>query len=126
MATPSRWAPFPHDAAGYAYPGAALKTGWPRLHAGDCEPWPDTKRAAALLKAAGKAAPKLDADGLATALQDAWRAFHRGDLAPDAHVVIVNRSFVDEVLGGRNPIGQRVRYAKLEGRGGAAVPDRLL
>ena len=79
MATPSRWAPFPHDAAGYAYPGAALKTGWPRLHAGDCEPWPDAKRAAALLKAAGKAAPKLDADGLATVLQDAWRAFHQGE-----------------------------------------------
>ena len=79
MATPSRWAPFPHDAAGYAYPGAALKTGWPRLHAGDCEPWPDAKRAAALLKAAGKAAPKLDADALAEALQEAWRAFHRGE-----------------------------------------------
>ena len=79
MATLSRWAPFPHDAAGYAYPGAALKTAWPKLHAGDCEPWPDTKRAAALLKAAGKAAPKLDADGLATALQNAWRAFHRGE-----------------------------------------------
>jgi hypothetical protein len=31
------------------------------------------------LKAAGKAAPKLDADALAAALQDAWRAFHRGD-----------------------------------------------
>ena len=30
--------------------------------AGDCEPFPDAKRAAALLKAAGKAAPKLDAD----------------------------------------------------------------
>ena len=79
MATPSRWAPFPHDAAGYAYPGDALKKAWPKLHAGDCEPWPDARRAAALLKAAGKAAPKLDADGLATALQNAWRAFHRGE-----------------------------------------------
>src|SRR3546814_1202483 len=47
---------------------------------GDCEPFPDDKRAAALLKAAGKAAPKLDATALAAALQDAWRAFHRGDL----------------------------------------------
>ena len=79
MATPSRWAPFPHDAAGYAYPGDALKKAWPKLHAGDCEPWPDARRAAALLKAAGKAAPKLDADGLAAALQDAWRAFHQGE-----------------------------------------------
>ena len=79
MATPSRWAPFPHDAAGYAYPGDALKKAWPKLHAGDCEPWPDARRAAALLKAAGKAAPKLDAEGLAAALQDAWRAFHQGE-----------------------------------------------
>src|SRR3546814_35352 len=47
---------------------------------GDCEPFPDDKRAAALLKAAGKAAPKLDPTALAAALQDAWRAFHRGDL----------------------------------------------
>ena len=79
MATPSRWAPFPHDAAGYAYPGDALKKAWPKLHAGDCEPWPDARRAAALLGSAGKAAPKLDADGLAAALQDAWRAFHQGE-----------------------------------------------
>ncbi len=79
MAAKSSWAPFPHDASGYAYPGDTLKKAWPKLHAGDCEPFPDSKRAAALLKAAGKAAPKLDADALAASLQDAWRAFHRGD-----------------------------------------------
>ena len=79
MAAKSGWAAFPHDAKGYAYAGDALKKAWPKLHAGDCEPFPDAKRAAALLKAAGKAAPKLDADARAEALQDAWRAFHRGD-----------------------------------------------
>ena len=79
MAAKSGWAAFPHDAKGYAYAGDALKKAWPKLHAGDCEPFPDAKRAAALLKAAGKAAPKLDSDALADALQDAWRAFHRGD-----------------------------------------------
>ena len=79
MAAKSGWAAFPHDAKGYAYAGEALKKAWPKLHAGDCEPYPDTKRAAALLKAAGKAAPKLDAEALAAALQDAWRAFHHGD-----------------------------------------------
>jgi tetratricopeptide (TPR) repeat protein len=79
MATNSKWAAFPHDAKAYAYAGDALRKAWPKLHAGDCEPFPDAKRAAALLKAAGKAAPKLDADALATALQDAWRAFHHGD-----------------------------------------------
>lgn len=75
----ARWAAFPYDAKAFAYPGDALKKAWPQLHAGDCEPFPDAKRAAALLKEAGKAAPKLDADALAARLQDAWRAFHQGD-----------------------------------------------
>ncbi|SFK64853.1 hypothetical protein [Lysobacter sp. cf310] len=80
MAAKSAWAAFPHDAKGYAYAGDALKKAWPKLHAGDTEAYPDAKRAAALIAAAGKAAPKgLDADALASALQDAWRAFHRGD-----------------------------------------------
>lgn len=74
------WAAFPHDAKPFAYAGDALKKAWPKLHAGDCEPFPDDKRAAALIKAAGKQAPKgIDAAQLAEALQDAWRAFHRGD-----------------------------------------------
>jgi tetratricopeptide (TPR) repeat protein len=75
----AKWATFPHDAKGFAFTGDALTKAWPRLHAGDCEPFPDAKRATALLKATGKAAPKLDADALAAALQDAWRAFHHGD-----------------------------------------------
>lgn len=79
MATRSlRWAPFPHDVKAFAYPGPALAKAWPALHAGDLEPWPDEARAAALLKAAGKAAPRLDAAALAGALQEAWRAFHHG------------------------------------------------
>lgn len=79
MAKPA-WTAFPHDAKPFAYAGDALKKAWPALHAGDTEPFPDARRAAALLKAAGKAAPKgVDADALATQLQDAWRAFHRGD-----------------------------------------------
>lgn len=80
MAAKTSWAAFPHDAKGIAYAGDALKKAWPKLHAGDVEPFPDAKRAAALIAAAGRAAPKgLDADGLAAALQEAWRAFHRGD-----------------------------------------------
>ena len=89
MAKPA-WTAFPHDAKPFAYAGDALKKAWPTLHAGDTEPFPDAKRAAALLKAAGKAAPKLDAEALADALQDAWRAFHRGDFkaAHDAGVAL--------------------------------------
>lgn len=41
----------------------------------------------------------------------AGRVFDSGDLNSDVAVVIVNRAFVDEVLGSRNPIGRRVRYA---------------
>jgi len=79
-AAKSSWAAFPHDAKGFAYAGDGLKKAWPQLHAGDVEPFPDAKRAGALIAAAGKAAPKgLDADALAAALQEAWRAFHRGD-----------------------------------------------
>jgi len=79
MAKPA-WTAFPHDAKAFTYAGDALKKAWPALHAGDTEPFPDAKRAAALLKAAGKAVPKgVDADALAVQLQDAWRAFHRGD-----------------------------------------------
>ncbi|HEY5801304.1 MAG TPA: hypothetical protein VIT92_13855 [Burkholderiaceae bacterium] len=80
MAAKSSWAAFPHDAKGFTYAGDALKKAWPKLHAGDNEPYPDSKRAAALIAAAGKTAPKgLDADALADALQDAWRKFHHGD-----------------------------------------------
>jgi putative ABC transport system permease protein len=39
----------------------------------------------------------------------AGRAFNAGDLAPNARAVIVNESFVRLVLGGRNPIGRRIR-----------------
>ena len=75
MAAKSAWAAFPHDAKGFVFAGDALKKAWPRLHAGDCEPYPDAARAAALLEVAGKSAPKLGAEMLANALQDAWRAF---------------------------------------------------
>jgi tetratricopeptide (TPR) repeat protein len=79
MAAKNTWAAFPHDAKAFAFAGDALKKAWPKLHAGDGEPFPDDRRAATLLTTAGKAAPKLDAAALSSALQDAWRSFHRGD-----------------------------------------------
>ena len=39
----------------------------------------------------------------------AGRAFNQADLAPDSRVVIVDQLFVDIILKGRNPIGQRLR-----------------
>ena len=38
------------------------------------------------------------------------RPFHSGDAAAGGRAVIVNQTFVDRVLGGRNPVGRRVRY----------------
>ena len=73
------WAPFPHASKTFDYAGEKLHKAWSSLHAGDCEPWPDAKRATALLKAVAKPPKGLDAATLAQTLQDAWRAFHKGD-----------------------------------------------
>ena len=74
---PKAWTPFPHPDKAFDYAGDKLAKAWKTLHAGDLEPWPDDKHVAGLLKAQ----PKLgkDAAAIATTLQDAWRAFHRGD-----------------------------------------------
>ena len=73
----SSWAAFPHPDKAFDYPGEKLAKAWPKLHAGDQEAYPDEKHVARLLK--GNPALGKDAGKIATALQDAWRAFHRGD-----------------------------------------------
>jgi hypothetical protein len=42
------------------------------------------------------------------------RGFNSGDVGDSSRVAIVNESFVRLVLGGRNPIGRRLRYAHFE------------
>lgn len=71
------WKAFPHANKAFDYAGDKLAKAWPRLHAGDQEPFPDERHIGALLKAS----PKLGKDVAATSaqLQDAWRDFHRGD-----------------------------------------------
>ena len=49
----------------------------------------------------------------------AGRDFHSGDLAPNARSVVVNESFVQLVLGGRNPLGRHLRYMYRENEGEA-------
>jgi tetratricopeptide (TPR) repeat protein len=49
------WTTFPHQDDAYVYTAATLKKAWPRLHAGDAEPFPKK------------------------GLVDAWIAFHAGD-----------------------------------------------
>jgi tetratricopeptide (TPR) repeat protein len=75
----AKWAPFPYPDKGFDYPGDALRKAWPKLHAGDAEPYPDEARVAALLKASPKLGKAAQAAAIATQLADAWRAFHRGD-----------------------------------------------
>lgn len=74
MARNSEWAAFPGPSQSFDFSGDKLKKAWPKLHRGDCEPFPDSKAVTAQL---GKRAK--DADAIAAKLQDAWRAFHRGD-----------------------------------------------
>ena len=71
------WKAFPYPNKAFDYAGDKLAKAWPRLHAGDQEPFPDVKHIDVLLKAH----PKLgkDAASIAAQLQDAWRDFHRGD-----------------------------------------------
>jgi tetratricopeptide (TPR) repeat protein len=50
------WSKFPHPDPGFTYTTASLRKAWPRLHAGDAEPWPSD-----------------------SAVVKAWIAFHAGE-----------------------------------------------
>lgn len=50
------WNKFPYPDPSYKYSAASLRKAWPRLHAGDAEPWPSD-----------------------AAITKAWAAFHAGD-----------------------------------------------
>ncbi|MDQ3205656.1 MAG: hypothetical protein M3Q40_03960 [Pseudomonadota bacterium] len=137
MAPATRWIAFPHDAKAFAFPGDKLAKAWPRLHAGDLEAYPDEKRAAALVAASGKAAPKgMDAAALALALQDGWRAFHRGDfqqafeagqqLGPAAASLAVKAIGIHATYLVQQPAAQLERFqlaAKLAQAAVQALPD---
>ena len=77
--TAIKWKPFPHTAKDYAYEGAALKSAWPELHRGDCEPFPDAESVKQAFSRHPRLKGALDAEKTAIALQSAWRAYHRGD-----------------------------------------------
>jgi putative ABC transport system permease protein len=53
----------------------------------------------------------------------AGRAFREADLAPGSSVAIVDQGFVDQVLEGRNPIGQQVRFAQSDAEAAAQGPN---
>jgi hypothetical protein len=52
----------------------------------------------------------------------AGRAFNAGDATADARVVIVDQAFVDQVLRGRNPVGQRMRFTDIHRRADDPAP----
>jgi tetratricopeptide (TPR) repeat protein len=73
------WTKFPHESKSFDYSGDKLAKAWPRLHAGDCEEFPDAARIAAVLKANPKLGKAADAGAIAETLQQAWRDFHKGN-----------------------------------------------
>lgn len=79
MAKKSSWAKFPHTSKTFDYAGDKLAKAWDKLHAGDCEPFPDESRVASLLKGNAKLGKPADAGKFAEELQEAWRDYHRGD-----------------------------------------------
>lgn len=77
----AKWKAFPHGDAAYDYTAAALERHWPRLHKGDCEPFPEPAQLQRLLDAHPGLEPSIPLKKTASLLQDAWRAYHRGDFA---------------------------------------------
>lgn len=78
----ARWTAFPYADAAYDYADAALEARWPRLHQGDREPYPDPAGLKQLVVRHRQLAPSdVSLDRVATTLQDAWRAYHRGNFA---------------------------------------------
>ncbi|MEJ0046461.1 MAG: hypothetical protein WDN04_10325 [Rhodospirillales bacterium] len=73
--------PFPFDRKPYLRAGAALREAWPRLHAGDLEPFPDAGTLRKLVRAHPALAPDCGVEKAAASLQDAWRAYHGGAFA---------------------------------------------
>ncbi|MCA1777818.1 MAG: hypothetical protein LC637_00110 [Xanthomonadaceae bacterium] len=59
------WASFDQPATKFDYPANALEKAWPKLHVGDCEPWPGDET-----------------------LVQAWCHFHRGEFADSVDLAV--------------------------------------
>ena len=75
----TRWKPFPYPDKAYDYAGTRLNEHWSRLHNGDREPFPALSDLKKLVDEAPEFAPSGSLEQAAAKLQDAWRAYHRGD-----------------------------------------------
>jgi tetratricopeptide (TPR) repeat protein len=65
--------------ADYDFPGRTLEHHWPRLHRGDCEPYPTVSGLKTLVAMHPDIEPSIPIDRAAEALRAAWRVFHHGD-----------------------------------------------
>jgi tetratricopeptide (TPR) repeat protein len=74
-----KWKSFPGSDEDFDYAKPALKKHWTRLHMGDCEPFPDAAYVKKLLETYPELKNKVPAAEAAETLQEAWRAYHRGD-----------------------------------------------
>jgi tetratricopeptide (TPR) repeat protein len=77
----TRWKPFPFSDKKYDYAGARLKAHWSELHQGDREPYPSSGELKKLVELCPDFAPQGSIESAAAKLEDAWRAYHRGDFA---------------------------------------------
>jgi len=75
----TRWKPFPYADRKYEYAGPRLLAHWARLHQGDREPYPAPAELKKLVQICPEFAPSMPLDQAAARLEDAWRAYHRGD-----------------------------------------------
>ncbi len=74
-----KWNTFTGPADSFDYEGPDLKKNWARLHRGDCEPFPDAAYVKKLVEKHPALKPSVPIAKAAETLQDAWRAYHRGD-----------------------------------------------
>jgi tetratricopeptide (TPR) repeat protein len=75
----THWKAFEFADKAYDYAGTRLKAHWARLHQGDREPYPAPAELRRLIELCPQFAPSGSIEEAAAKLEDAWRAYHRGD-----------------------------------------------
>jgi hypothetical protein len=98
---------FARSLPGGEYPERRIELGYDSAEAASRSPEaPMPIRYATVVETDTSYFPVLDAPILA------GRGFNAADAEPGAQVAVVDQGFVDNVLQGRNPIGQRVRFVR--------------
>ena len=77
--TKRSWNASPYKDKAYDYAGARLKERWSRLHQGDREPYPTLSEVKKLVDNNREFAPPGKLEEAVSKLEEAWRAYHRGD-----------------------------------------------